>query len=77
MRFDVIEHVARAIHCAAFAPRNADEAARRIPSPGWCWEKCSDQHREFAIQQAQAAIIAYEECRVDRRALEEIGGEDG
>ena len=52
--------VAQAIHYAAFAPKDEDEARGRKPSPGWCWEKASQQHRNFAVRQAVAAIAAYE-----------------
>jgi hypothetical protein len=62
-----VEKVARAIYGAAFEPSNEAEAKRQKPSPGWCWERCGEQQREFATRQAHAAIAAYEE------ALEEEG----
>ena len=51
--------VAMAIHHAAFDPQDAAQAKRQVPSPGWCWEKASQQHRDFAMRQAAAAIAAY------------------
>lgn len=64
---DKVEKVARAIYGAAFEPSNEAEAKRQKPSPGWCWERCGEQQREFATRQAHVAIAAYEE------ALEEEG----
>ena len=48
--------VAMAIYHAAFMPRNKDEEERRTPSPGWCWEKASEDQRQFCLRQADAAI---------------------
>jgi hypothetical protein len=53
---DLREKVAIAIYEAAFDPRNEDEAKRRIPSPGWAWEKTNEQQKQFARRQADAAI---------------------
>ena len=50
--------VAMAIYHASFTPANATEAQRKIPSPSWCWEKASEQQREFCLRQADAAIAA-------------------
>ena len=55
------ERVAMAIYHASFTPANANEAQRKIPSPGWCWEKTSEQQREFCLHQADAAISAIDE----------------
>lgn len=53
------EHVAMAIYECAFDPynSNADQASRRIPSPGWAWERTSEEQRAFARRQAEAAIV--------------------
>ena len=58
------EAVARAIYGAAFYPQNDDEASRRKPSPGWCWDRTSPQCRQFAFQQADAAIHVMQEKRL-------------
>lgn len=49
------EHVARAIYHAAFTEADRKYAT---PSPGWCWEKTSENMRAFAMRQAAAAIVA-------------------
>lgn len=48
--------VAMAIYGAAFQPQNPDEARRKVPSPGWAWEKASEPQRQFCLRQADAAI---------------------
>jgi hypothetical protein len=50
------EKVARAIYHAAFMPANEEQATRRVPSPGWCWERTSEDQRQFALRQADAAL---------------------
>jgi hypothetical protein len=60
-----VERVARAIYAAAFMPRDDEEAQRRKPSPGWCWEKTSEEMREFVRRQALAAIAALKGCYTD------------
>lgn len=50
------EHVARAIYHAAYD--GYTERRNRVPSPGWCWEQCGSQQRQFALRQADAAIAA-------------------
>ncbi len=54
------EAVARAIYECAFIPDpdNPRQARREIPSPGWAWERTSDEMRAFALKQADAAIKA-------------------
>lgn len=54
------EKVARAIYHAAFLP-SPGQTARKVPSPGWCWEKTSEEMRQFALRQADAAIRAMKE----------------
>lgn len=55
--------VAMAIYGAAFQPQNPDEARRKVPSPGWAWEKASEPQRQFCFRQADAAIKAMTEER--------------
>lgn len=50
------ERVARAIYHAAFQPANEKQAKRQEPSPGWCWDATSEDHRQFALRQADAAL---------------------
>jgi len=57
----MIERVAKAIYESAFEPKDEDEAARRRPSPGWCWDRTSEVMREFCRKQARAAMKAMEE----------------
>lgn len=56
----VREQVARAIYECAFVPdpKNPQQARREIPSPGWAWDRTSDEMRTFALKQADAAIAA-------------------
>ena len=51
------EEVAMAIYAAAFDPKDEEEATRRKPSPGWCWERTSEEMREFARRQADWALL--------------------
>ena len=52
----VRERVAMAIYHAAFAPSDDAQRTRKVPSPGWCWERTSEPQREFCRRQADAAI---------------------
>ena len=61
----VREEVARAIYCAAFDPQNEEQAKRRVPSPGWCWERTTEEMREFARQQADWALAVILRRRAD------------
>lgn len=54
------ERVARAIYHASFMPSSEAESRRRVPSPGWCWERTSEEMRQFALRQADAAIAELE-----------------
>lgn len=53
-----LERVAMAIYYAAFRPKDEAEATFRKPSPGWCWEKTSEEQRAFCRKQAKWAIHA-------------------
>lgn len=50
------EKVAMAIYHAAFQPSTLEEAQRKVPTPGWCWEKASEAQKQFCLKQADAAI---------------------
>lgn len=50
------ERVARAIYHAAFLPVSEEQARRKVPSPGWCWERATDDQKTFCMRQADAAI---------------------
>ena len=52
------EHVARAIYNAAFAPKNEVGSSRKMPSSGWCWDRSSEEMKQFAFMQPDAAILA-------------------
>lgn len=53
---DLETRVAMAVYHASFTPTNEAEEKRQKPSPGWCWERTSEQMRAFARKQARAAI---------------------
>lgn len=44
------------IYAAAFNPKDAAEAKRQRPSPGWCWERTSEEMRAYARRQADFAL---------------------
>ncbi len=46
------EEIAMAIYHAAFDPNSRPG----IPSPGWCWRRASQEQRDFALRQADAAL---------------------
>ena len=54
------ERVARAIYHAAFLPANEAQRQRKVPSPGWCWAKATNEMKEFCLRQADAAIAEIE-----------------
>lgn len=56
---DLREEVAKAIYNAAY------DKGRGNPSPGWCWEKVTEDMREFCRRQADFALEV-----VKRRRLE-------
>jgi len=61
------EQVARAIYECAFEPdpKNPAQAKKLIPSPGWAWDRTSDEMRAFALRQADAAINALRSAGVE------------
>jgi uncharacterized protein (DUF433 family) len=49
-------NIAKAIYHAAFV-RDPNVPAN-VPSPGWCWEKASEEQRMFCLRQADFALLA-------------------
>lgn len=53
------EEVAKAIYAAAYDP------SRGKPSPGWCWEKVTEDMREFCRRQADFALEVIRKRRTE------------
>ena len=61
------EEMARAIYEAAFDPDSPDEdvRARRKPSPGWAWDKTSEEIRDYCRRQADFALVVVRRRRAE------------
>ena len=59
----MVETVARAIYEASYTPphpgpSNPGFTVLHVPSPGWAWDRTSEEMREFSRRQARAALKA-------------------
>lgn len=48
--------LAKVIYQASFQPSTKEQANRQVPSPGWSWEKTSEEMRAYCLHEARCVI---------------------